>query len=145
MSASEEKIKEYLKANQRIVLATVDKEGSPDVRILGGYGVSGYTIYFSTSKSSNKNTQIDSNNNIAVLFQHDNQFISKYFNVTIYGDAQLLGNKEFEKGREVILNKNPNIKILEETHNIYKIIPKKLKVLDFGESDTQDRTTVIQL
>ncbi len=146
MSASEEKIKEYLKANQRIVLATVDKEGSPDVRILGGYGISGYTIYFSTSKSSNKNTQIDSNNNIAVLFQHDNQFISKYFNVTIYGDAQLLdSNKEFEKGREVILNKNPNIKITVETHNIYKIVPKKLKVLDFGESDIQDRTTIIQL
>lgn len=146
MSASEEKIKEYLKTNQRIVLATVDKEGSPDVRILGGYGMSGYTIYFSTSKASNKNTQISNNNNTAILFQHDNQFISKYFNVTLYGDATLIeNNAEFEKGKELILNKNPNLKLSQDTHNIYKIVPDKIKVLDFGESDTQDRVTVIPL
>lgn len=146
MAVSEEKIKEYLKSNQRIVLATVNTEGSPDIRILGGYGVDGYTIYFSTTKTSNKNLQLNENKNTAVLFQHDNQFISKYFNVTIYGEAVLLGNDlEFEKGRDSILNKNPNIKITTKTHNIYKIIPKNLKVLDFGEANTEDRVTLIQV
>lgn len=145
MSASEEKIKDYLKANQRIVLATVDTEGSPDIRILGGYGVSGYTIYFSTVKTSNKNLQLSGNKNTAVLFQHDNQFISKYFNVTIYGEAVLIENgQEFEKGQDIIQNKNPNAKISKETHNIYKIIPRKLKVLDFGEPKAEERIKIIQ-
>lgn len=146
MSASEEKIKEYLKSNQRIILATTDKEGSPDVRILGGYGLEGYTVYFSTVKASNKNSQLSENKNTAVLFQHENQFISKYFNITIYGEAALVeGSAEYEKGREIIQNKNPNIKVTKETHNIYKIVPKKLKVLDFGEPKLEERVTILQL
>ncbi|SHO45985.1 pyridoxamine 5'-phosphate oxidase family protein [Anaerocolumna xylanovorans] len=146
MSASEEKIKDYLKSNQRIILATTDQEGSPDVRILGGYGLEGYTVYFSTSKTSNKNTQLSENKNTAVLFQHENQFISRYFNVILYGEAALVENSsEFEKGKGIIQNKNPNVKITKETHNIYKIVPKKLKVLDFGEATTEERVTVFQL
>lgn len=146
MSASEEKIKEYLKSNQRIILATTDKEGSPDIRILGGYGLEGYTVYFSTSKTSNKNTQLSENKNTAVLFQHENQFISRYFNVTLYGEAVLLeSSAEFEKGKDIIQNKNPNVKLTKETHNIYKIVPRKLKVLDFGETTAEERITVLRL
>ncbi len=146
MSASEQKIKEYLKANQRIILATTDGEGNPDVRILGGYGLEEYTVYFSTIKTSNKNSQLNENKNTAVLFQHDNQFISRYFNITIYGEAVLIDkNSEFEKGKDIIQNKNPNVKITKETHNIYKIIPKKLKVLDFGEPTAEERITVLSL
>lgn len=146
MSASEEKIKEYLKSNQRIVLATADREGSPDIRILGGYGLEGYTVYFSTAKGSSKNIQLGNNRKTAVLFQHENQFISKYFNVTIYGEAALVeGRTEFEKGKDIIKTKNPQVKISEETHNIYKIIPEKLKVLDFGEPSVEERVTILQL
>ncbi len=144
MSASEQKIKEYLRANQRIILATTDGEGNPDVRILGGYGMEEYTVYFSTTKNSSKNNQLSENKNTAVLFQHDNQYISRYFNVTLYGEAVLLDkSSEYEKGKDIIVNKNPNIKITKETHNIYKIIPQKLKVLDFGEPTAEDRVTIL--
>ncbi len=46
MAASEDKIKEYLKMNQTIILATADKDGVPDIRTLGGYGLSDYVMQF---------------------------------------------------------------------------------------------------
>jgi general stress protein 26 len=144
MAAAEDKIKEYLKMNQTIVLATTDKEGAPDIRTLGGYGLSDYNVYFATSKSSNKVVQIEKINKVAVFFQHENQYISKFFNVTIYGEAILAEQeKEYERGKELILNRKPHLKINQETHNIYKILPRKIKVLDFGEQNESERVTII--
>ncbi|GEM_PF-4073709 len=59
MAATEEKIKEYMKMNQTIILATIDSDGVPDIRTLGGYGLSDYVIYFSTLKTSNKVKQLE--------------------------------------------------------------------------------------
>jgi len=146
MAITEEKIKEYLKMNQTIVLATIGIDGIPDIRPLGGYGISDYIIYFSTSKTSNKVKQITNKKEVSLLFQHENQFISKFFSVTIYGEAILVENeKEFEKGKELILSRKPALKISKDTHYIYKVVPKKIKALDFAEQNLNERTTVIEV
>lgn len=145
MAVAEEKIKEYLKMNQTIILATIDADKTPDIRTLGGYGISDYVIYFSTLKTSNKVKQIEANKEVTVFIQHENQFISKFFNVTIYGEAILLENEsEYEDGRTLILSRKPSLKIHKDTHNIYKVIPKKLKVLDFSEQNLNERISVIE-
>ncbi len=145
MAVSEEKIKEYLRMSQTIILATTDLEGLPDIRTIGGFGVTGYEIYFSTSNTSNKVHQIAKNNEVAVFFQHENQFISKYFNVTVYGHAELLTQKaDINNAKEIILARNGVLKLAKDTHNIYKVIPKRIKVLDFAEKDAKERIHVIQ-
>lgn len=145
MAASEEKIKDYLKMSQTIILATTNKDGAPDLRTLGGYGLSEYVIYFSTIKDSHKVAQLNSKKDVAVLIQHENQYISKFFNVTIYGEAVLLENdQEFEYGKNLILARKPSLKIRKDTHFIFKIIPKKLKVLDFSEQNQKERSFVIE-
>ncbi len=131
---------------QTIILATIDADGIPDIRTLGGYGISDYVIYFSTSKSSNKVKQLKGKKEVAVFSQHENQFISKFFNVTIYGEAILIENDtEYEDGKTLILSRKPSLKIHKDTHNIYKVIPKKIKVLDFSEQNLNERITIIEL
>ncbi len=145
MAASEEKIKEYLKMNQTIILATADKDGVPDIRTLGGYGLSDYIIYFSTLKTSNKVKQIENKKEVAVFIQHENQFISKFFNVTIYGEAVLLQEEsEYDNGKTLILSRRPSLKICKDTHNIYKVIPKKLKVLDYSQQNLKERISILE-
>lgn len=132
--------------NQTIVLATVGIDGIPDLRTLGGFGISDYVIYFSTNKNSNKVLQIANKKEVSLLFQHENQFISKFFNVTIYGEAVLLDNEvEFKKGKELIIGRKPFLKITKATHNIYKVVPKKIKALDFEEKNLSERVTLIEL
>lgn len=146
MAISEEKVKEYLRMSQTIILATTDLEGLPDIRTIGGFGVSGYEVYFSTSKNSNKVHQIAENNQVAVFFQHENQFISKYFNVTIYGHAEILTQKEdINHAREIIQNRSLSLKLGKDTHYIYKVIPKKIKILDFSEKNENERIHEIQI
>ncbi len=145
MAVQEERIKEYLRMNQTIILATTDADGIPDIRTLGGYGISDYVIYFATAKSSNKVKQIEGKKAVAVFIQHENQFISKFFNVTIYGEAVLLENEtEYEDGKTLILSRKPSLKIHKDTHNIYKVIPKKIKVLDFSEQNLNERISIIE-
>lgn len=145
MAASEEKIKEYLRMSQTIILATTDLEGLPDIRTIGGFGVSGYEVYFSTSTTSNKVHQIAKNNQVAVFFQHENQFISKYFNVTIYGQAELLTQKaDINQAKDIIQNHSRGLKLGKDTHNIYKVRPSKIKILDFSGKNANERTHVIQ-
>ncbi len=141
MAASEEKIKEYLKMNQTIILATSDRDGVPDIRTLGGFGVSDYVIYFATSKTSNKVNKKE----VTVFIQHENQFISKFFNVTIYGEAILLeADSEYNHGKTLILSRRPSLKIRKDTHNIYKVMPKKLKVLDYSEQNSKERISILE-
>lgn len=145
MAATEERIKEYLRMNQTIILATIDGDGFPDVRTLGGYGLSGYIIYFSTLNTSNKVRQIAGNNEVTIFIQHENQFISKFFNVTIYGEAILIENEaEYEKGKSLILTRKPSLKMNRNTHNIYKVIPKKIKALDFSEQNLNEKISIIE-
>ncbi len=82
---------------------------------------------------------------MAVFIQHENQFISKFFNVTIYGEAVLIENEsEYEDGKALILSRKPSLKIHKDTQNIYKVIPKKIKVLDFSEQNLNERITIIE-
>lgn len=146
MTAVAEKLKEYLKGNQSIILATVGTNGAPDLRIIGGFGLTDFTIYIATSKESNKVRQIEQENRVALLFQHENEFVSKFYNVTIFGKALLVSTEtEFIKARKLILNRKPHLHILRETHNIYKIIPDTIKTLDMGEKNPDKRISIFQL
>lgn len=145
MSIDKEEIKVYLNNSKTLALATVNEAGEPDIRTLGGYGVSGLEIFFATAKESNKVKQLERNNEVAVLFQHENQTVPDFVNVTLYGRALLTEGDELGTGRQVILNRRPQLSSVIHNHNIYKIKAERIKVLDFKASEPAQRVSSISL
>lgn len=130
-------IEDYLKESKSLVLGTVDKDGAPQVRHLGGYGVDGVQVYFSTSKETAKVAQIAANPKVAAIFHHEGQTAPNFKNITLYGKAQLLTGDEYQKGIEIIKARRPQAKISPETSNIYRIETEKVKILDFANGPVQ--------
>lgn len=145
MSVNNEQIKNYLNESKALILATVNNSGEPDIRTLGGYGVSEFEIYFATARESNKVKQLDNNHEVAILFQHENQVIPDFLNITLYGEAVLTEGEGFSAGKEIISKRRPQIAATEETHNIYRVKTKKIKVLDFKASNPGERIYTITL
>lgn len=144
MAIQRQEIADYLNNSKALILATVGTDGTPDVRVLGGYGVSGLKVFFSTSKSSNKVVQIQKNNGVAILFQHENQVIPNFLNITVYGKAVLLPPGEaFAVGKEVIDRRRPQNVVTEQTHFIYQVTPEQIKVLDFRAATPEERVYTI--
>lgn len=145
MSNKNKKINEYLEISKTAVLATVDSNNNPNIRTIGGFGVKEITIYFSTAKESSKVEQLKSNTNVSLLFQHENQVIPNFVNVEIKGIAEeLKGKDQFEEGFKYILKRRPQLNITEKTHNIYKVVPIEIKVLDFSKEKAEERIQKIE-
>ncbi len=145
MAVTTQKLKDYLNGNQTIILATIGFEGAPDVRTIGGFGISEFTIYLSTTKESNKVKQLEKENKVAIFFPHDNEFISTSFNATVFGRADLVETEiEFNKGKDLIQGRKPHLNISKETHHIYKISPDSIKTVDLSEKRPEDRVSVMK-
>ena len=144
MALTEKEIKEYLKENKSVVLATTGEYGQPDLRSLGGYNFDGYTLYFGSAATANKVKQITDNSKVSVLVQHEGQVIPNFKNVTIYGIAEKLTGAAYEAAKKIIQERRPNAEFNEAEKSIFKVIPKKIKALDFS-SKPEEQITVINL
>lgn len=144
MALTTQEIEEYLKENKAVVLATTGEEGQPDLRTLGGYNFDGYTLYFGSAATANKVNQIANNSKVSVLVQHEGQVIPNYKNITLYGVAEKLTGLEYEKGKKIIQERRPNAEFDENVKSIFKVTPKKIKVLDFSVK-SEDKVAIINL
>lgn len=145
MSNKNKEISEYLESSKTAVLATVDSNNNPNIRTIGGFGVKDITIYFSTAKKSNKVEQIKSNNNVSLLFEHENQERSNFVNIEVKGIAEEVKDKDqFEEVLKYITKRRSQLKLAEDTHNIYKIVPKEIKKLDFSKEKPEERIQKIE-
>ena len=52
-------IRDYIYENKSLVLATVDSEGNPQIRHIGGYTIEDKDILFQTAADSNKVKEIE--------------------------------------------------------------------------------------
>lgn len=146
MAVTIDKIKKFLQSVPILILATEGTEGGPDIRTIGGFGLKDFTIYFATNKGTNKVKQLEHEDRVALFFQNDNQLISKFFNVTLYGKAQLIHEKEeFNDAKELILDRKPNLNISKDTHFIYKIKAHTIKTVDLSEKNPDERVSLIYL
>lgn len=132
-----ENIITYLKNSKSIALATVDQNNLPDLRTIGGYNFDGYIFYFATSNTSKKIDQLQHNEHVAILAQHENQTLPNYTNITIYGKAKKLTGSEYEQGRAKILERRPNAVYEEESKSIYKVVPNQIKILDLSKKSNE--------
>ncbi|MFT8314091.1 MAG: pyridoxamine 5'-phosphate oxidase family protein [Clostridium sp.] len=151
MSIDKNFIKEYLNSTKYITLATVDGENAPALRVLGAFGVDGYDTYFSTVEGAAKVEQIKHNSNVSVFFQHENQELASFINITIKGKGEKVTDEvELKKAIEVIGNRNSRFKERIEKDGlgnniIIHVSPSELKVLDFKKSPGENRVEIIPL
>ncbi|NJJ41986.1 pyridoxamine 5'-phosphate oxidase family protein [Paenibacillus apii] len=146
---AKEQIVKYLNDTRFVVLATVNNDQSPVLRSLGSFAADGYTIYFSTQKDSKKVEQIKENPQIVLFFQHENQELPGFVNVSLHGTAEALAEPtEIDRATELLGSRNPRFKeraekgLLQNTA-FYKVDARELKVLDFSKGTGADATQVI--
>lgn len=139
MSTNKEKISEYLNKTRFVVLATVDGEGAPFVRSLGSFAADGATTYFSTGKGSAKVGHIQANPQVSLLFQHEDQQLPSFYNITVRGVAKLVTDEaEIGKAVSVLSGRNPSFKERLEkgllANNVFfRVDPGEVKVIDFSK------------
>lgn len=145
MAMDEKQIINYLNESKTIVLATVDSDNRPLLRTIGGFAVQNLVTYFATAKNANKVKQIEKNNNISLLFEHENQVIPKFINISINAVAEKIDDNDgFLKATEIITKRRPQLKINQDSHNIYKIQPKEIIILDFSKEKPKDKVQIIK-
>jgi nitroimidazol reductase NimA-like FMN-containing flavoprotein (pyridoxamine 5'-phosphate oxidase superfamily) len=136
MSIEKKEIEKYLTETKLIVLATVNEDNAPALRVLGAFGVDGYSFYYSTKGGAAKVKHTEKNPQVNALFQHENQDPTQFINVSIQGKAvQLSAKEEIEKAVQVIGGRSVKFKERVAQHGLennvlYRVDPKEVKVLD---------------
>ena len=123
-------IRDYIYENKSLVLATVDSEGNPQIRHIGGYTIEDKDILFQTVADSNKVKEIENNDHVSLLFQHEGQTVPK--NITVYGNAVLLNAEEAGKASERIRIRRPQIQYDPQKNVIFRVRIHSVKILDFA-------------
>ncbi len=151
MSIQKEKINEYLNKTKFIVLATVDANQTPVLRSLGSFAADELAVYFTTHRSTGKVRQIRENPKVSILFQHENQELASFLNVSLTGDARELDSEE-ERQKAVLLlgNRNPRFRERAEKGEIsentfFKLDPTEIKVVDFSKGAGAKAVEIINL
>lgn len=133
--ANYKEIRDYIYDNKSLVLSTVDEVGNPNLRHIGGYTIDGKDIIFQTRIDTDKLKEIDNNNNVALLFQHEGQQAPK--NITIYGRAEKLEKNEAEQAANLIKERRPQFNYDPQVNVIFKVTTDSIKVLDFTAETKQ--------
>ncbi len=133
--ANYKEIRDYIYDNKSLVLSTVDEVGNPNLRHIGGYTIDGKDIIFQTRFDTDKSKEIENNNNVALLFQHEGQQAPK--NITIYGRAEKLGKTEAEQAANLIKERRPQLNYDPQVNVIFKVTTDSIKVLDFTAETKQ--------
>ncbi len=133
--ANYKEIRDYIYDNKSLVLSTVDEVGNPNLRHIGGYTIDGKDIIFQTRFDTDKSKEIENNNNVALLFQHEGQQAPK--NITIYGRAEKLGKIEAEQAANLIKERRPQLNYDPQVNVIFKVTTDSIKVLDFAAETKQ--------
>lgn len=144
MALTREEIENYLKSTKRILLSTVTKENTPDIRILGAIATDGFKTYFSTATSARKVAQIAANPNVAIYFEAPGQAFPNYINATVYGKAKLVIGEEEAKAKELIKENLPHFEFTPDK-SIFAVEPEEIKVYNSSAELAQDKIQILKL
>jgi nitroimidazol reductase NimA-like FMN-containing flavoprotein (pyridoxamine 5'-phosphate oxidase superfamily) len=129
---------ESLTTGVRFISLATQSEDGPVVRSLGSWGIRGSTLYFSTSRASNKVTQLARDPRVSVQLLAEGQELSKLRNLVLNGSAKLLEGGERASAIEALGARNPRFKERADKGQlgdtaIYAVTPTQAKVLDFAK------------
>jgi pyridoxamine 5'-phosphate oxidase len=120
-----------------ISLATISEDG-PVVRSLGSWAVRGASLYFSTSGSSAKVTQLDRDPRVSVQLLAEGQDLPKLRNLVLNGSAKLLEGDDRRVAIQAIGSRNPRFKERADKGQlsdaaIYEVKASRAKLVDFSK------------
>ena len=126
-------------ATKPLIVNTIGLDGYPNTRIFYSQANDGYTIYFSSGANAAKVSEIAANSKVSAYYENTAQEITTWKNVVVYGDASPLvkEDSDYEKALSLLSQKSPRFKkrvedgLLHEMV-IYKITPRRVKVLDYA-------------
>lgn len=139
MSFDNKLISEYMNKTRLIVLATVS-DGKPVLRTIAAFAADGISPVFSTHKGTDKVWQIDANHHVSILFEHENQSLRTFVNITISGIARRVDRLQ-ERERIITLIGTRNLRYRERELRgelieqiLYRVEPHEIKIMDFRKS-----------
>ncbi len=143
MSYERERIMEYLEKTRFIVLGTV-WQGKPELRTIASFGMEGFCPVFSTHKATSKARQMRVNPHVSLLFEHENQKLRTFVNITISGIARRVDDSSDQKRIiEIIGARSPGFldraargDLVEQV--FFRVEPVELKILDFSISPSPE-------
>jgi nitroimidazol reductase NimA-like FMN-containing flavoprotein (pyridoxamine 5'-phosphate oxidase superfamily) len=143
MAFNHARITDYLNKTRFIVLATV-RDGRPALRTMAAFATEGFSPVFSTHRNTDKVSQIEANPHVSLLFEHENQSLRTFVNVTISGVARRV-DEEREKERITALIGARNPRYLERAARgdlveqvFYRVEPEEMTILDFSKSPSPE-------
>ena len=144
MALTRTEIENYLKSTKRILLSTVTKEGTPDIRILGAIATDGVTTYFSTATAARKVAQIEANPNVAIYFEAPGQAFPNYINATVYGKTRKVTGAEEDKAKALIKENLPHFEFTDDK-SIFAVDPAEIKVYNSSAELAQDKIQILKI
>lgn len=123
-------IEQYILSIRHFSLSSVDSDGQPYSRILGGMNENDLVLYIATGREDAKRKQIAFNPNVTLLFQKegDHDFAEKY--IILKGVATWLDEEETESARAFIKERVNRPSISLPQVGIYKFETKTVRVKD---------------
>jgi pyridoxamine 5'-phosphate oxidase len=127
----------FIASNARFLsLATVES-GSPVIRTLGSWAISGTRLFFSTSIHADKVKQIAASSAVSAQLLPEGQELSNLRNLVIDGEAVRLEGDAQKAAIDAISARNPRFKERAEKGQLaetalFEVLPRRVKLLDFS-------------
>ncbi|MBI1921034.1 MAG: pyridoxamine 5'-phosphate oxidase family protein [Geobacter sp.] len=143
-------LSQYLNKTRFITLSTV-KNGNPALRTMAAFAAEGISPVFSTHRDTDKVRQIEENPHVSILFQHENQHLRTFVNITISGIARRVDDRD-DQERIIALIGARNLRYQERAargelieHLFYRVEPVEIKILDFARSPSPQGVQLVRL
>ena len=146
-----EKVKTYIKNTKFATLGYVSTAGVPSLRAMGSFSIDELNLYFSSSKTAEKVSNIESNPTISFLFQHEGQELATFKNVTYVGKAkEIKCETEYKRAVKLLSEKSLRFKERAEKGQlegtaIFKVTPLNIKYLDYTNGIGPDSVKEIHI
>jgi pyridoxamine 5'-phosphate oxidase len=105
-------IQNYILESKYALLTYVRGDLTPISRTIGSFASDGVTLFFSTSKESQKVKEIEQNKRISFYFEHDNQLAESWKSVLLIGDAEQVSadSADYDQAIERLGAKSPRFR-----------------------------------
>jgi general stress protein 26 len=132
-------ITDYANTSRFANLAYIRHDGSPVLRTLGSFALSGYDVIFSTKKEAAKVREISENNKVSFYFEHYGQQLSTWKSALFIGEAHKVENaRELDWAIGILSDRNPRFKdriAKGELPNIqlFKVNTRDIEYIDYSK------------
>ena len=139
MEQKQSEIAGYANSARFASLAYIRHDGSPVLRTLGSFALTGYDVIFSTKKEAAKVREISENNKVSFYFEHDGQQLPTWKSALFIGEAHKVEDaRELDWAVGILSDRNPRFKERIArgelpTIQLFKVKTRDIEYIDYGK------------